>query len=126
LVDAGVGADEAVICFYDEDGVFADDAAGFAEDEFDEARIFAAAVVVGGGGEFDGALGRNDCGQIDEAVFGFGDYFLGEDEDVVLLEGDFGFFGGGEEDARKVVAGANFGDVGDGEEFDSAGSFHAK
>ncbi len=27
--------------------------------------------------------------------------FLSEDEDVVLLEGNFGFFGGGEEDARE-------------------------
>ena len=40
MVDAGVGADEAVMGFDDEDGMFADDAAGFAEDEFDEARIF--------------------------------------------------------------------------------------
>jgi hypothetical protein len=62
LVDAGVGADEAVVGFYDYDGMFADDAGGFAEDEFDEAGVFAAAVVVGGGGDVEGALGWGDCG----------------------------------------------------------------
>ena len=118
LVDAGVGADETVMGFYDQDGMFADDAAGFAEDDFDQSRIFAAAVVVRGGGEIDGALRWSDCGQVDEAVFGFGDDFLGENEDVVLLEGNFGFFGCGEEDAWEVVAGANFGDMRDGEDLE--------
>ena len=98
--------------------MFADDAGGFAEDDLDETGIFATAVGVGGGGDVDGALGWGDCGQVDEAVFGFGDYFLGKDEDVVLAEGEFGFFYGGEEDAGQVVAGADFGDVGDGEELD--------
>src|SRR5580704_5673536 len=106
--------------------MFADDAGGFAEDDLDEAGIFATAVVAGGGGEVDGALGWGDCGQVDEAVFGFGDYFLGKDEDVVLAEGEFGFFYGGEEDAGQVVAGADFGDVVDGEELDWAGRGHER
>src|SRR5215475_14370854 len=106
--------------------MLADDAARFAEDDFDEARIFVGTVVVGSGGEIDGALGGSDCREVYEAVFGFGDDFLGEDEDVVLLERDFGFFGGGEEDAREVVAGADFGDVRDGEQLDWAGSWHAR
>ena len=89
LVDAGVGADEAAVGFDDEDGMFADDAAGLAEYEFDETGIFAGAVVAGRGSEIDGALRGSDCGRVDEAVFGFGDNFLGQDEDVVLLEGEF-------------------------------------
>jgi hypothetical protein len=40
LVDARVGADEAVMGFDDQDGVFADDAAGFAEDYLNQPRIF--------------------------------------------------------------------------------------
>src|SRR5579871_4105743 len=104
--------------------MFADDAAGFAEDEFDEAGIFASAVVVGGGGDIEGASGRGDCCQVDQAVFGFGDDFLSEDEDVVLMEGEFGFSGGGDEDAWEVVVWADFGDVGDGEELDWAGVGH--
>lgn len=51
---------------------------------------------------------------------------MGEDEDVVLLEGDFGFFGGGEEDAREVVTGADFRDVVNRQELDWAGVGHAR
>src|SRR5579863_2381235 len=103
--------------------MFADDAAGFAEDDFDEAGILAA-VDVGCGGKVDGALGCSDCCQVDQAIFGFGDDLLSEDENVVLVEGEFGFFRGGEEDAWEIVAGADFGNVEDGEELDWAGIGH--
>jgi hypothetical protein len=102
----------------------ADDAAGFAEDELDETRVFTAAVIVGCGGEIDGALGRSDCCEIDQAVLGFGDDFLSENKDVILLERESGFFGGGEEDAGEIIARADFGDVADGEDLDWAGFGH--
>lgn len=40
VVDAGVGTDEAVMSFDDEDVIAADDARGLLEDKFDEAGIF--------------------------------------------------------------------------------------
>ncbi len=113
MIDSGVGADEAVVGFDDQDGMVADDAAGFAKNDIDQARIFAR-VLVGFGGEVDSALGWSDCGQVDQAIFGFRDDFLGEDENVVLLEGELGFFEGGEDEARQILAGADFGNVRNG------------
>ncbi len=106
-VDAGVGATEAVSGFGDDDAVVhADDSPAFAEDDFGVAGVF----FVEGGDFYCEGRGSHVV-EVDEAAFGFGDDFLGDDEDVAVFHiKSVGSEGMGNQ-AAEVVARVDFGDA---------------
>src|SRR5258708_33604658 len=83
MVDAGIGADEAVARFGDQHVIAADDAPRLSKDYFHEPGIFLLPLR-------DGLRLERwpDCGQPDYGAFGLGNNFLRDDEDVSGFETD--------------------------------------
>src|SRR6267154_3027116 len=86
MVDAGIGADEAVARFGDQHVIAADDAPRLFQDYFHEPRVLLLPLRDGLRLER-----RPDCRQPDYSAFGFGNNFLRDDEDVAVFERDARF-----------------------------------
>ena len=111
MVHACIGADEAVMCFDNQDPIRADDAAGFAEDYFDKTRIIGKFFRQG-----NRLGGRLDRGQTQDAPFRFRNNFLSEDQNISVLKLDFRATSGEGRKSGQVVALANFRETGNDEE----------
>src|SRR5574341_397500 len=99
-VDAGAGADQAELVQGDDvTALHLQDRAAFVEVELAQAGV-AAGVL----GEPFGAVGGGHVGEVDDAALGLGDDLLGDDEHVVVLEGQAGGGGGVADDAGEVIA----------------------
>ncbi len=83
MVDAGVGADETVARFGDEDMIAPDDAPRLLQDDFDGAGIFLQAR-----GERESLRRRANGREPHHRAFGLGDNFLRDDEKVAVFERD--------------------------------------
>ena len=83
MVDAGIGADEAVARFGDQHVIAADDAPRLFQNYFHEPGIFLLPLRDGLRLER-----RADCRQPDYGAFGLGDNFLRDDEDIAVFESD--------------------------------------
>jgi len=99
MIDASVGADESVVSLDDQNGVAADDAARFAQNDLDQTWIF-----LESGGELGGSRRRLNGRKLNEATFGFRDDLLSDYEDVGVLERYFRVTRGFDDQADEIVA----------------------
>ena len=115
LVNARVGADESA-AMLDDNQIRAHPQyfGGLAQDQFDDARVFAAGV-----GQFLGRLRWRDGLQVHQPAFGLTDDLLRDDQHVAALKCQPGLVCRVQNNTRQVVAGLNDGDAGKGGQFNS-------
>ena len=108
MVDAGVGADETKPMLHDQNTWSgADDLGAVAQNDLHQARIFVHRFCQGI------RLGRwVNFGQAHIAVFGFGNDFLGQNQDVISLQGDAGTSTGFADKRSQIIARLNKRDAG--------------
>ena len=112
MIDPRVRADKTEFVFNDDRAdAGAQDFVAFLQDQLNNARVF-----FGLFGKFDGALRWRDGCEIHCPSFGFGNDFLCENKNIVILKFDFIFLQGIKNNIRQVVAVADEGDVEEGGE----------
>ena len=106
MVDASIGADKTMMRFNNQNTVRTDDTAGFAEDDFDKARIVRELFRQGN------CLSRRaNTRETPDAAFCFGNDFLSDNQDISVCEGDFRAASGENDELGQVVAFADFGET---------------
>jgi hypothetical protein len=106
-VDARIGADEAVARLADHDAaVHAHKALRLTQDDFDVPGVLVARLR-----QLDREGGGLDRVEVDATVLGLGDGLLGNDERVVVLQGDTLCGSSAGDEAPQVVTGVDFGDA---------------
>jgi len=102
MVDAGVSADETMMCFRDEHMIAADDAPRLIQNHLDGAGIF-----LQPGGEGTCLPRRRHRPERNQGAFRLGDNLLGDYQDVAPPKAGFSLPRRSQNTPRKIVSGAN-------------------